>query len=392
MSRILTIGVSPYLLTQNGRIHQSVISAAISQGHYVESAVWNHDVSYFLPSEIGEHFFIRNGKRACRLNPYLGEKGDLAAFCYETMKRVQPQLVITIGTTADSLDVHAVKSMYPHLFKWVAILTDGTSVVNENTRPQLAHPELILVTNKTALNAIRQATPIKSEYRPFGPDHDQFSPNGQRKEFGVICCSKNEQTSNLPVFIQAVRDAGADAYLHTNIDDAGAYDLRLLVRRWGCDHLSLPNNKFVSVREGTTSTFLNEVYNQSHAVIDVSMQSGTALTLLEGMATGCVPIGVGFGAIGEVLQEMPQEFRFVVSHTSFIGPREEEYAMACHRSLADCISRVKRFTGNDQWFKDASRASIEVAHNFRKDTFETSLKGDMDRVSAYEHAIVVDSF
>lgn len=395
MSKILIIGASPYLLTHNGRIHQSIISSLTSAGYYVESLVWHHDVSYFLPTELQEHFFEINRKRICRLHPFLGEKGQLPLFIYETMKKIQPSVVITIGASHESLDLWSIKSLYPHLFKWIAILTEGGSVINENYKEHFGYEDLVLCTTKNALDAVNALCAVKCEYLPYGPDTAKFHDLNIRSDiFGVMASGKNSQTSNLTATMKALSDSKIDGYIHTNIDDPGDNDLRLLLRRWGSNKIiGLPEYNFVSIREGISDSFMNELYNRYHVFVDISMQSSTALSLLEAMSTGCIPVGVGFGAIGEVISKLPPQFQKIVPHNLIIGPREEEYAVACPTGLKEAILSLDAlFRCDKKMFAIAQEKSKEVANIFSKEEFTIRLNEIVELAIPYEHAIVVDSF
>lgn len=394
--KILTIGASPYILTKEGRIHRDVIVSATKAGHYVEALVWHHDVSFFLPNELQEHHFIHNKEKLCRIHPFPDERGGLPMAAYETMKKVQPSVVITVGAAHESTDIWSVKALYPHLFKWIMVLTEGSSVINENYKEQLGYANIILATSKTGVKAARRITNVPVEYLPYGPDRSQYFEDGERpKEFGIIVSAKNSQMSNVTAVLKGISDCdGMEGYLHTNIDDDGDSDLRLLLRRWGsADRIGLPDNNFVSYREGIPDTSMNQLYNRYHAVADVSMQSATALTMLEAMSTGCVPVGVNFGAVGEVISQMPPEFRFVVEPTMLIGPREEEYAVVSSQALSSVLKFMSEaFLSNGNWFATAKEKSKEVATVFSKEHFVNRLNDEIDRTNSYDHAIVVDSF
>jgi glycosyltransferase involved in cell wall biosynthesis len=393
--KILTISESPYLLTRNGRINRDVIYS-LSQQHYVESLVYSHDPTYFLPSETGAHYLTRGEDRISRLHPFFGEKGAMPKFSLDIMKLVQPNVVVTIGSYAETTDIWAVKAMYPHLFKWVAVLTEGGTVINEHYKEAVGYADFIVTTSQSARQAVKSLVPVPCEYLPYGPDTEVFKPldDAIPEEFGFITSGKNKQTSNLGCLIRAIaKTPGSEAYIHTNVDDIGDYDFRLLLRRYGCeDRIGIPTQKFISVREGVADSFLNELYNRYHAVVDCSMQSATALTMLEAMATGCVPIGVDFGAVGEVVRRMPSEYQFLVPHNIFVGPREEEYAIASENDLAAVLEKVQKgYQASREWFAEGRKHALRVASFFSKDVFVKRLNTIVEGAIACEHAIVVDS-
>lgn len=393
--RILTISASPHLLTRNGRINHDVIKGLKSQGHHVESVVWNHDPIHFMPNEAGEHVFYDSDGIMAKLHPFLGEKGEFTPFLYEKMKVTQPDVVVTIGTYRESADIWPIKMMYGRLFKWLAILTDGSPFLNEHHGERLQYPDSAICTSKCGLKAFRKISSTPSEYIPYGPSKD-FHPleNELPEQFGVISLAKNSQMCNPGAFIKASAKARVAAFLHTNIDDDGEYDLRLLKKRYDPDgFVALPDLFFVSLREGVKAPLLNMLYNRSHAVVDCSMQSATALTMLEAMSTGCVPVGMDFGAVGEVLEKVAEPYRFVVPHSVFVGPNEEEYAIPDVDGLADVLSGLKERLQNEMdWFKEAREHAISVSAIFSKEKFISRVNEIVNGAVAWLETIAVDIY
>lgn len=395
--KILTISSSPYLITRNSRINRDVILSLKAKGHHVESLVWHHDTSYFLPTEDGTHFFDHDGERVCLLHPYIGERGGLSQFAYELMKKVQPQIVITIGSYYETVDIFPIKQLYPQLFKWIAIFCNGTTAINENFKERIEYADMLLCTSECGAKTISNTCSKKCEYLPYGPDRNMFFPipNELPDEFGVMTSAKNAQLSNLGVFIDAVSKCPEiDGYIHTNVDDVGDQDLRLLLRRHKCvDKVGIPEQKFISVREGIKDGFLNQLYNRYHAIVDCSMQSATALSLLEGMSTGCVPIGVNFGAVGEVISMMPKECQLLVPHYVYTGPREEEYAIASSDGLRNVLQNVyKRYRDDRLWFEECRRESKKIACIFTKEKFENRINKLVEDAIPLQSVVTVDSF
>lgn len=393
--KILTIGETPYLLTRNARINRDLILSLQKQGHECHSLVYAHDISYFLSTETGDHFFDHNGERTGELHPFFGEQGSMPQFALNIMKRVQPQVVITIGEYHESTQIWPVKATYPHLFKWVAIVPEGTATINEHFKEQLEYADVIITTSNTAAQQLRALVGCPVEMIPYGPDVAAFQPLGLLPDdFGVMTVGRNIQMSNLPAFIRGVSQAeGIEGYIHTNMDDVGDNDLRLLLRRYKCEEkIGLSTQKFISIREGVSEVFLNELYNRYHAFVSCSMQSATALTMLEAMATGCVPIGMDFGRVGEILQQMPLEYRIIIPHNVFVGPRGEEYAIVAEKALSAALNGMrKQYETSKEWFAEGRREASRIANLFSKDVFIERLNSIVEGSIICEHTIVVDS-
>jgi hypothetical protein len=388
---ILTISASPYINARNGRINRDLLLSLSALGHKVDSLVWHHDVLYFLPNETKKHHFNHQGQKVCDLYPFLGQQGEIGKFAYNVMKATQPQVVVSIGSYDETSFVANIKSLYPHLFRWVAILTSG---INERFKESLDHADCVVAMNKGSYEQIRKLLTIPVVYHTYGADINTFKHTTEAVEdFGVLSCAKNSQQSNVPAFLMALGEAGVYGTLHTNLNDQGDYDLMLLMERYGLfETLCLPE-KFVSVREGITQQSMNDLYNRHQVVVDCSMQSPTALSMLEGMATGCVPVGPGYGAVGDVLSAMAEEYRFVVPHEVFVGPREEEYAIVSPKGLASALKTLSsKFKDDKGWFTKARNEAISVSKVFSRDVFVSSVNHIIQDVASTQHAIVVDSF
>lgn len=391
--RILTIGPSPYLLTRNGRINRDLMIGLEKKGHHVESVVWHHDVGYFLPNEVNKHVY--HGEAASfEIHPFLGQKGDLPGFAFEAMKVSQPQVVITIGDYSDTDFIWVIKSLYPNLFKWVAIVPTGTEIVNERHSMAMAYADRIVVTTKAATKAFAAVKAV-FQHISYGPSQDAFYgiPDALPTSLSLLNMGKNSQMSNVPAFIKAVAESGTAGTLHTNIDDDGDYDIRCLIKRAGLEErLQLPK-KYVSVREGLPLPLVNELYNRHHLIVDCSLQSSTALTMLEAMLTGCIPVGMGIGAVGEVLELMPSEFRFSVPYEQFVGPKEEEFSIISVKELVNQVRNIRENVLSDpNWIGEARKAAMTTARIFSKELFVARVSELLETVVASEHKIAVDSF
>lgn len=391
---ILTIGPSPYLLTREGRINREVIRCLKDRGHHVESIVTYHDIAFFLPDEAGIHYFNHDDGSRTRLHPYLQELTSLPIFLIETMRRVQPNLIMSIGDYGECASTSFVKARYSSMFKWIILNTTGMNVINDRCREALNFAEYIIATCEPAAIALSSVSSATVEHVPYGPDTRIFKDLGNREGgLKAMMRSHNRQSSNVGTFIRAIAQSEVTSTLHTNMDDQGDYDIQQLVRRYGLDGILEVPKKFVSMREGIADENLNELYNRHHVIADCSLQSGTALSLLEGMSTGCIPVGMDFGAVGDVLAKMPQEFRCVVSHESLLGPGQEEHAIMSLKELATLFSNMKsRLLSDPEWFKAASNKAKDVSRSFSKENFAKRVIEIVENVLQSEHAIVIDTY
>lgn len=392
--KIITLGESPYLLTKDGKIHGELLRSLKKDGYYPEGIVANHDVQYFLPDEVGEHFYEHGDGNRTRLYPFSGLGASLPQIVTQTLQRSQANAIITIGDYGDTSFIAYIKAHNPKFFKWIMLLTSGSTLVNERHRERILQADYIITTTAVLCDAVKALGAINVEHIPFGPCPQTFFPTNERKqEFKALCVCKCLQNSNLGTFIKGIALSDTKGTLHTNRDDRSDYDLPLLVERHKVTEQLELTKGFNSIRDGLSEKELNSLYNTHHAIVDCSLQSGTALTLLEGMSTGCVPIGVEFGAVGEVLSKMPDWCRFSVGYETFIGPGQEEHAIAKTKELAEALSKIKHMSAvAPEDFARASSKAREVAGFFVKDRFLDRLNDILANVLQGEHAIVVDSY
>ena len=395
--RIMTIGASPYLLVRNGRMNADIIRCLKDLGHEVSSACWHHDEGYFLPEPgTGIHSFEENnGDKICDLYPFISHPEQSAPQVYEIMKRVAPEIVITIGDYKETDFLYAIKAMYP-VFKWIAIVTVDCLYVNENHADLLNYADAIFSTTQFGSENLSMICGKYVPFVPYGPDLEVFKDNGNRVFDGkiqAICTSKNALASNIGNLVKAVsRLEDISLHLHTNLFDPGEFDLTLLIDRNYARNVEL-TSEFVSIKDGVENDRLNEIYNNHNVVIDCSVKSATALGMLEAMATGCIPIGVREGRVGEIINMMPKEFQFFVPSETYIGRMEEEFSVATIKGLRETFQNMKNLVFSDaEKFKQASLSAIEVAKNLNHILFLKKLEDAILLVRSVESSITLETF
>ncbi len=360
---------------------------AAKNGHHVDSLVLHHDVEWFLPNEVNKHTY-----QQFELHPFLGQRGEIAPFAFEIMKMTHPNVVITVGNCDETSFLWSIKSVYPNLFKWIAVVPTGTDFVSEKYRLAMSYADKVIVTTQTALASFKNVKTV-SEYVPYGPCHKTFYSIQQPTDFAVLNMGKNSQTSNVPAFLKAIAQSGVKGTLHTNIDDEGEYNVRGLIKRYNVGHLLVLPSKYLSMREGLGDIQVNELYNRHNVIVECSLQSTTALTALEAMSAGCLPVGMEFGAMGEILRSIPQEFRFSVPFETLVGPDEEGLAIISVKELSETIRNIHRNSLSDAtWAKEARRVSADIARIFSKDLFVTRVSESLETVVNCDHSITIDSF
>ena len=114
--RILTISASPYLLSKLGRINSCLLKHFKNAGNEVSAACWYYDKSYFLADDDGKFYFDLED-RVCQIHPIDYDVTKSVKQVYEIIKNFQPDVVLSIGDYFETDFIHAIKSIYPRLFK-----------------------------------------------------------------------------------------------------------------------------------------------------------------------------------------------------------------------------------------------------------------------------------
>lgn len=329
--KILTISASPYLLTNLGRLNGDILKYLSSVGHSISSAVWHHDLNFFMPGEDGTSRY----EDVCQLFPFENGRETSPIAIYETIKMIEPDVVITIGDYHEISILKLVKDLLPNTFKWVAIMTGASEPINDSYIPLLDGIDLLFLTNSN--NRQQWSDIIKDDIniRRLGLSEKRAGQVGKLDKFSVLGVGKNSHISNLSSFISGAgsfsklsNDTGVndiDIRLHTNLHDPGDYNLSSLVNRYG--DVKLPED-YVSVNQGLTDDKMGEIYANTTVIVDASMRSATAMTVLEAMSYGCIPLIPPVGAFADIIEELKNEgldqINFSLKGVKFVSEREEE--------------------------------------------------------------------
>ncbi len=376
--RVLTVGESPYLLTKLGKMNSSLLIKLKEDGHEISSAVWNLDISWFISDEEGNYQYDVGSETICSLFPFINNTEQSSTQLYEIMKRFRPDVVISIGGYKDSICVAPIKSLHPNLFSWIGIFAIDALPINENKTDIFNNVDFAICTTRRGKDEICKIIGENSCcYLPFGPDKEIFFEDRKttKDTLNVICCSKNSQSSNIPCFLQAVAEASKiepkiSGYLHTNLYDVGDYDLHLLIDRFKAENnIKLPN-RFVGLNDGFSNEEMRDLYNQADIVVDVSVKSSTGLSVLEGMATGCIPVCTNTLSIGEILNLIKDNKINIIPSYNFIGEDEENFVVGSVEGLRDILLELYRVKNKDlSFFERKKKESIEIVKGFSKSFF-----------------------
>jgi len=396
---ILTVGPCPYLLTKLGKIHTDVINILSKDDHIINSAVWHLDLSWFMPNDNGKYIFEQDGKKKCEMHPFSKVPVDKATIgLYEIVKKIKPDVVVSIFDYVDMSPLNAIKTLDPNAFKWISILAIDSSPINEKMIEFFVSMDSIITTTKQANKEISENINVDCQYIPYGSDHDVFFVDREDKivsPMRIMSCAKNSQSSNIAAFILSIKYMHGDVagYLHTNHSSLGDYDLETLIERYDLSSVIELPKKFVSINDGIDACELNKEYNKSDIIVDVSVRSSTALSLLEGMSAGCIPVITNVGALKEVVEMLPRSYRFIVESITYIGDNGKEYQVASPEGIAKKILYIKNIRDRNPTLFDGIRnCVVGISKKFCNKFFAEKVKEVVEGIKVNSRSISIEVF
>jgi len=312
--RILTVGNSPYNNTSSSVVHADLLKFLKDSEHDISAAVWHHVSSYYMFDENEQYWFEDGEERICELTILPAETSKVAVL-YEHMKVFQPDVVISIGDYHEIDFIHAIKRMYPHLFKWLGILTVSSFPIKQTYKESLDYLDYVFCTSEGGLESLRSLTDVPCECQHFYPQREILGSGELSDCFNVVACLKNSQQSNLGIFLIVAAGIGENNsnikfYVHTNVDDDGDYDLDYMKDGFP-ENLVFPD-KFVSFYDGIPQKELMQKFAEADVFVDCSMTAATGLSAFEAMSQACIPLLSDTGAHIDLMNSIS-----LSEHTSF---------------------------------------------------------------------------
>ena len=342
--KVLTFSACPYLMTKLGRIHRDILSYLHDNDVEVVTSAWDVDFSWFTPNEDNTLDFEKGDVCISKIYPINKlDMGSTGSTLYDIIQHHKPDVILSIGNEREVAAVQALRGVMDEKIPWVNLLTIDSLPINPRFQEVVENGEFIgVINNKDAFNELVKIN-SEIEYIEYGAD-DAFCKNKEREsdKLKVIINAKNSTANNLASLIMAVNKANDDipieGMLYTNYEDQGEYDLDNLLAQYDVnDCISMPES-FVGLNDGLSDEELNDLYNEYDVIVDVSVRSATALTLLEGISSGCVPVTLGENAMSVVADCLPEDM--VVSSVPYIGLMEKRCQIASVDSLCEAFKFV----------------------------------------------------
>ncbi len=321
--KIMTLSISPYVCTSEGKMHAEILQHLFSQGHAVASIAWAHDTSFFIPEEVDgvkKHYYefeLQNQKCKIPVIPFQRNNNDVV-MVYEILQQYKPDVIITIGDYNDFFYMKAVKQFYSDDLKWLFILNNYSYPINENDRDLINYADGVLCTSQFCYDIVKDLY-VKDliEVQYVGCDHKIFNTNNRqpapKDKFRIMVNGKNLQIENVPMVMQAVAELRAskpelELYVLSNLYDNGDYDLELLKNRFdpNSEFISFPD-KYVSIIDGLSPEEVALQLKATDLFISVPMVSSSSMCVFEAISCGCVPLMSDCGSnanIAKMLEEL----------------------------------------------------------------------------------------
>ena len=395
--KILTISVTPYNINRSAKMNATILKYLKSLGHEVSSMVYNHDVLWFAPSEDGRFYYEDSGKVVCELYPFDYKGANSSPAAYELVRLTQPDVVITIGDYNETDFFHAVKMLNQDKFKWINILTIDSLPISKSRESAFSYPDVMITTTREAKEAIEKITNTKNVYfLPFGPDTSIFQ--GEKVEsskFSIISCMKNTIYANWYALLSGVSLAqktysDIELYLHVNISDRGFYDIKELIEQFDVK-VRLPE-KYIGHNDGLTDEELRQEYLKADMIVDVSMQSATGLSALEGMSCGCIPSFSNIGAFKEICGEL--KLGAIISSDNFICNNLGEMCniVSASEVCKDIILYYDMKKKEIEKFNAIKEGMINLSKKYDVIYFNEGLKEIIENLNNINKEFVLESF
>jgi len=403
--KVLVIGLSPYLMTSRSKVFALVMRYLYVKGYGVAGAAWAHDTSYFIPDDNGNSVYEfeieEHGTHSIPLKTFnRGEKE--AVEVYEIMDQLHPDLVITVGDHSDFAYMKAVKMFYNKPFKWLFILMNYSSPINENNHELIENADGVLCTSQFGYDTVKKLYGkelidvgyLGSNLKTF---HLMENDIPQDNHFRIMASGKCHQVDNLPMIIESVAQARLECpdielYIHANLHDRGDYDLELIKSRFDPkdEFIRFPE-KFVSLYEGIPDKELADEMRKTDLYISMPLVSATSMTVFDAISCGSFPLLSDCGSnhdLAGILAECLEEYTaedFLVPCVRLMSAASSYLYVCDPQKLSKKILSVyKKNAGKKMCFDEFTKE-----HN--REGFLKKLSQIVDSVEVSDHVVCLET-
>lgn len=302
--KIVTIGLSPYLITSKAKINSLLLRYLYLTGNSVASIVWGHNTDYFVPEESDGiqsfyyDFEYQQKKHKIPVMPFV-QGSNSSSSVYDYLQSLQPDVIITIGDVRDFVFMPAIKDFMN--IKWMSILLHYHDPISEEYADIIRKMDGILCTSKFGFDSVQKIYQSSIfDYKYVGSNNNIYKTGEDTKEnhLRIMSCTHNTQIDCGPTIMESAIDVSRclpnidfELYFHCNSNDKGDHNLLNLQKKWDFDNkiIKFPE-KYVSLIDGLSETEMATEFSKSDIFISIPMISGTSMSVFQALASGCFPL------------------------------------------------------------------------------------------------------
>lgn len=407
MKKVLIVTSSPFNNTKLGKMCSQLMCYLKSKGIPVAVAAWDHDTSWYVEDDEGVCWYKYNEQKVGPVYTVFNKGEGAPTQLYDVIKKLQIDTVLSIGDFSDVEHIYAIKTLEKDNIEWINILNNGSYPINRTRMELINSIDFHILLNKLTVDEFKQLKIPKSKYsyEKWGSIFNGEGIKPATDKFGVVCVAKNCNQSNLGCFIKAVsllkhcikEEDLKDIrfYLHTNLYDDGDYDIEYLLDRYDLkDIIELPED-FIGVNDGIPNVQFKEKLKKYDVIVDCSCQSATAISVLDGMALGLVPLVSEVGALAEIGRKFNSGFPHRIDHrisgVKFLAADEKEFYIAEDMDLFSTIHDLYQLWQNKQFSGPSLRAQ-NFSKNYDLDVFLENTYKIIKEFTINNDKLVVETF
>lgn len=354
--KILTIGLSPFLLASRAKVHSLILRYLYLTGESIASASWGHDENYFVPEETddGKHFYYdfeySGSKYKIPILPFRRGEQEVIQV-YEYINELKPDLVITVGDASDFPFMHAIKSLSSG-FKWLGILTQFHYPLNQDSEQTIKDMDGVLCLSNAGYETVKKIYPGTASMCQVFPNAKiyEYKARGEKSPIRVMACPKVYQSDCGPTIMEAAAEVKEQIkdftlYMHSNINDPGDHDFTSIKNTFDKNDsfIQFPQ-KYISILDGLTEPEMAQEYSNSDIFVSIPMISATSMSVYQAIASGCFPVMSKCGSnieiahnLSEFLGDEYDENDFLVDGVSVLAAGDTYLQVSDKNSLRNKI-------------------------------------------------------
>ena len=379
--KILTCGISPYILLSNGNLHKNIIEHIYKKRFSIASLVWSHDTTLNVPTENGYtyEFLINEKKHQIPILPFNRGKNESIEI-YEHIKQLDPDCFLTIGKISDHLYIKAVKMFALQNKKWIAVITDGDVNLENEESQILDDADYIICTSFISYQKLKQIYSEKIDFQFVGSDFKVNQELISNEKVSVLGLGKTCQSDNLNAIIESVNDLEVDLRIHANTFEQGEIDLEFSKNNSDNENIFFPE-KYVSVFDGFSKEEMCNIYKKTDIFVYSQMETNTLMSVFESISCGCFPLMIRTPTTEHLAYLLEEHFKiikkddFLFNSIRLLNTGNSYLYIADSKDIAE---KIKNFIEKHKKVKGIKKEFLEFSLKY---TYELLLDKIIERIN-----------